>query len=430
MIKNVDGTYIYLVVPAKYECVYTKLLVKMSDLGVDLLKDCASTCRGLNRQVLNCWNMFQAACCAYEAGEYKKADLLINYINASLKFACTDGVSPAITNFKVNVADLKGDQEIEVSQATFSIDNIEAAKPNSLSITYKNTNTVIQINLPLESPCDFVGMQRLDVKVGETHTWFATIQDADGNEYKSNEYSVTVMEDDKPSISSFSLNIPTTVTGSQTISYDKATFTIGNKAKAKPNSLSIYSTKPGTEDVLIINGLSIDSPVSFASKVIEMTEGNHYYWKATIEGNDGAIYASNTFAVNCIAPPKEAIMYWGPATVNGSAGAVAFKSKTATELMALPGRQQHKVVGSENDTFTINQTENVHWLLIPDGMTLVHAEYGDALVSVLWDNGTKKGAYKEPFDAGEYDGIHYTMFFLYNPSGGFSEDIRITCKND
>ena len=48
MIKNVDGTYIYLVVPAKYECVYSKLLVMMSDLGVDLLKDCASTCSGLN----------------------------------------------------------------------------------------------------------------------------------------------------------------------------------------------------------------------------------------------------------------------------------------------------------------------------------------------------------------------------------------------
>ena len=63
-------------------------------------------------------------------------------------------------------------------------------------------------------------------------------------------------------------------------------------------------------------------------------------------------------------------------------------------------------------------------------MTLVHAEYGDALVSVLWNNGTKKGAYKKPFDAGEYDGIHYTMFFLYNASGGFSENIRITCKNN
>lgn len=429
MIKNVDGTYIYLVVPAKYECVYTKLLVKMSDLGVDLLKDCASTCRGLNRQVLNCWNMFQAACCAYEVGEYKKADLLINYVNASLNFACTDKQSPAISNFKVNVANLKGNQRIEVSQATFSIDNIDSAKPDSLSIYYKNTDTVIQANKPLTSPLDFDESQMLDVEVGKTYTWYATIEDSDGNVYKSNEYTVAVAEDDKPSISSFVLNIPTTVTGAQTVTYDKATFAIGNKSKAKPNSLTIYQVEAGG-DVALQENLSIDSPVTFATLSIAMAEGKQYKWRAKIEGNNGASYYSNIYTVNCVAPPKELTMYWGPATVNGSAGAVAFKSKTATELMALPGRQSKKIVGSSAQTFTINQTENVHWLLIPDGMNLVHAEYGDVLVSVLWDNNTKKGAYKEPFDAGEYDGIHYTMFFLYNPSGGFSEDIRITCKND
>lgn len=429
MIKNVDRTYIYLVVPAKYECVYTKLLVKMSDLGVDLLKDCASTCRGLNRQVLNCWNMFQAACCAYEAGEYKKADLLINYVNASLNFACTNKQSLAISNFKVNVTNLKGNQRIEVSQATFSIDNIDSAKPDSLSIYYKNTNTLIQTNRPLTSPLDFDESQMLDVEVGKTYTWYATIEDSDGNIYKSNEYTVAVAEDDKPSISRFTLNIPTTVTGAQTVTYDKATFAIGNKSKTKPNSLTIYQVEAGG-DVALQENLSIDSPVTFATLSIAMAEGKQYKWRAKIEGNDGTSYYSNIYTVNCVAPPKELTMYWGPATVNGSAGAVAFKSKTATELMSLPSRQSKKIVGNSAQTFTINQTENVHWLLIPDGMTLVHAEYGNVLVSVLWDNGTKKGAYKEPFDAGEYDGIHYTMFFLYNPSGGFSEDIRITCKND
>ena len=429
MIKNVDGTYIYLVVPAKYECVYTKLLVKMSDLGIDLLKDCASTCRGLNRQVLNCWNMFQAACCAYEAGEYKKADLLINYVNASLNFACTNKQSPTISNFKVNVTNLKGNQRIEVSQATFSIDNIDSAKPDSLSIYYKNTNTIIQTNRPLTSPLDFDESQMLDIEVGKTYTWYATIEDSDGNVYKSNEYTVAVAEDDKPSISSFTLNIPTTVTGAQTVTYDKATFAIGNKSKAKPNSLTIYQVEAGG-DVALRENLSIDSPVTFTTLSIAMAEGKQYKWRAKIEGNDGASYYSNIYTVNCVAPPKELTMYWGPATVNGSAGAVAFKSKTATELMSLPGRQSKKIVGSSAQIFTINQTENVHWLLIPDGMTLFHAEYGDVLVSVLWDNGTKKGAYKKPFDAGEYDGIHYTMFFLYNPSGGFSEDIRIICKNN
>lgn len=429
MIKNVDGTYIYLVVPAKYECVYTKLLVKMSDLGVDLLKDCASTCRGLNRQVLNCWNMFQAACCVYEVGEYKKADLLINYVNASLNFACTNKQSPTIANFKVNVANLKGNQRIEVSQATFTIDNIDSAKPDSLFIYYKNTDTVIQAAKPLTSPLDFDKSQMLDVEVGKTYTWYATIKDSDGNLYKSNEYTVAVAEDYKPSISSFALNIPTTVIGDQTVTYDKATFVIGNKSKVKPNSLTIYQVEAGG-DIALQENLSIDSPVTFATLSIAMAKGKQYKWRAKIEGNDGTSYYSNIYTVNCFAPLKELTMYWGPAIVTGSDGAVAFKSKTATELMSLPGRQSKKIIDNFAQTFTINQTTNVHWLLIPDGMTLVHAEYGDTLVSVLWDNGTKKGAYKRPFDAGKYNGIHYTMFFLYNPSGGFPEDIRITCKNN
>lgn len=57
MIQNEDGTYVYLTVPLKYNCVYTKLLIMVSDLGIDLIKDCTSTCKGINRQVINCWNM-------------------------------------------------------------------------------------------------------------------------------------------------------------------------------------------------------------------------------------------------------------------------------------------------------------------------------------------------------------------------------------
>ena len=81
MRKNEDGMYTYLDVPSKYNCVYKKLLIKLSDLGVDMIKDCTSTCKGINRQVINCWNMFQSVCAAYTLGYWKQADLLINYIN-------------------------------------------------------------------------------------------------------------------------------------------------------------------------------------------------------------------------------------------------------------------------------------------------------------------------------------------------------------
>lgn len=98
MIKNSDGTYTYLVVPNEYYDVYVKLLVRMSDIGIDLVKDCSSTCKGNNRNSINCWNMFNAACAAYALGERHKAAFLINYIIKDLKLDCAEIEVQDITN--------------------------------------------------------------------------------------------------------------------------------------------------------------------------------------------------------------------------------------------------------------------------------------------------------------------------------------------
>lgn len=193
MIKNADGTYIYLVVPAKYECIYTKLLVSMSDLGIDLIKDCSATCRGINRQVLNCWNMFQGACCAYEMGEEKKADLMINYINAQLKYKCGEidpERIPTITNFKLNVRDVIGNQTITINRAEFTLTNPDLVQDNSLKVIYLNDNTVIAEGLSINSPVDITPLN-LDVKVGSTYSWKLVVTGTDGKEYSSNTYSIT-----------------------------------------------------------------------------------------------------------------------------------------------------------------------------------------------------------------------------------------------
>ena len=87
--SQLDTTnYIYLIVPIKYKCVYTSLLVKMSEAGISILADCSSCCSGNNRQLINCWIIFQAACAAYDLSETKKADLYINYIIAQLGLQC------------------------------------------------------------------------------------------------------------------------------------------------------------------------------------------------------------------------------------------------------------------------------------------------------------------------------------------------------
>ncbi len=81
--------YIYLSIPAKYVCLYHKLLVYLADLGTDLIKDCQAGCNAANKSVLNCWNMFQALCAEHALHEdespTEKETLLYKYITAQLE---------------------------------------------------------------------------------------------------------------------------------------------------------------------------------------------------------------------------------------------------------------------------------------------------------------------------------------------------------
>lgn len=79
------GKNILMVIPDEYKNTYDVLLKKLANYGKDLLDDCSSTCKSANKQLTICWNMFQAACAAYQIGDTKKADLLIKYINTCMK---------------------------------------------------------------------------------------------------------------------------------------------------------------------------------------------------------------------------------------------------------------------------------------------------------------------------------------------------------
>lgn len=84
MIKNSNGTEIYLIVPASYEVVYKELLNKLIGDGQDILNDCSCDCKSPNRQLINCWNIFQGACASYALGRYKEANFMIYYITNQL----------------------------------------------------------------------------------------------------------------------------------------------------------------------------------------------------------------------------------------------------------------------------------------------------------------------------------------------------------
>lgn len=195
MRKNEDGMYTYLDVPSKYNCVYKKLLIKLSDLGVDMIKDCTSTCKGINRQIINCWNMFQSACAAYTLGYWKQADLLINYINNSLQFGCdeyTTDEKPVFMIFELNIPiTITGSQKIKYNEANFVIANREYVVEDTLTIyqVINERENIIASGLSVNSPVKFNELV-LNAEVGQVYIFRASVEGQDGETYYSNDYIV------------------------------------------------------------------------------------------------------------------------------------------------------------------------------------------------------------------------------------------------
>lgn len=82
---EIDPKYAYMMIPAKYVCVYHKLLVYLTDFGQSLVNDCSAACKPPNKTVVDCWNMFQSALACYNLGRIKEADFYIEYINKQLE---------------------------------------------------------------------------------------------------------------------------------------------------------------------------------------------------------------------------------------------------------------------------------------------------------------------------------------------------------
>ena len=79
---QIEPEYIYVTIPAEYICVYHRILAMLADYGEDMLNDCKASCTDRNSNVIECFNMFNAACAARLIGQNKKAQLIINYIKA------------------------------------------------------------------------------------------------------------------------------------------------------------------------------------------------------------------------------------------------------------------------------------------------------------------------------------------------------------
>ena len=82
---DIKPEFLYLTIPAEYVCIYHKLLVYLADFGKKLLDDCSAVCKGNNKTVVDCWNLFQSALACKSLGQDKQASLFIDYINKQLE---------------------------------------------------------------------------------------------------------------------------------------------------------------------------------------------------------------------------------------------------------------------------------------------------------------------------------------------------------
>lgn len=119
---NVTEVYkesgIAMYIPLKYTAVYKAIIILFSELGEDMLKDCNSFCKNKNKNIIECYTLFECALSAHNNNNFKLADLIINYLKKELNI---------MANLNKNKL-----------SCTFPLDN----KGNiNLFIEYENDNT-------------------------------------------------------------------------------------------------------------------------------------------------------------------------------------------------------------------------------------------------------------------------------------------------
>lgn len=81
---EITPEYVYIAIPAKYVCLYHRILILLSQYGEESLKDCNAACTSRNKNIINCYNIFSSAIAAYKLEKTKLAETLIKYIESTI----------------------------------------------------------------------------------------------------------------------------------------------------------------------------------------------------------------------------------------------------------------------------------------------------------------------------------------------------------
>ena len=147
------------------------------------------------RNILNAWNLFNAACIAYETSATNKSDYIVNYIKGLLEFNCPDEEdeynTPVLKNFALSVIYSADEPMIDIDKATLSYEHENNLIDNSLKLINNNTNEVIASNLPISR---IINLNITDYRgnAGETIGFVLEATDVKGATIRSNVFNVTI----------------------------------------------------------------------------------------------------------------------------------------------------------------------------------------------------------------------------------------------
>ena len=257
---SLSDEWIYLTVPKAYQCVFEKLLNKLATWGQELLDDCTVSCKGQNRNILNAWNLFNAACIAYNTSATNKSDYIVDYVKGLLGFNCPaedDYNTPVLKNFVLDVIYSADGPMIDIEGATVSYENENNLVRNSLKLINTNNNEVVVSYLPISRNIDldipdYVG------EPGETIGFVLEATDIKGSIIRSNVYNVVIPNvepGETPTIRIKSVNIPVDANGTS-CEIHGLTAVCTNIDKFNSNGLSAYVKTGGGAYQLIQNHIT------------------------------------------------------------------------------------------------------------------------------------------------------------------------------
>lgn len=369
MITDSTGQNIYLVVPAIYKKVYEQLLIKMADYGVDILNDCSSTCKGGNRTLLSCWNMFQSACAAYNTGEVKKSALLINYI---IKQLCLDiddedtggddGGEKYSIKFIPDAGTYKADGENKVISINRSsnVNDYSVTVSNSWIHFDKNTNTIsVDANNTTSTRVGYITVTSIPGNAMDIYTVTQNGKSGGPKQLISTKY-------DTPDLRASYVDIP--VNGG--ISTPNVSYSVGYT-----NIYSDGSTERGT---LTTSGTLVYSVIDYHQyyTTLDNTNGNINRYTANTERSRLKVATVRvTLVIPGVAPVSTDVdVYQAPVTSTTKAIKVV---PADIEFTNASGNKNVEVIDVYNNIDVIKATSAYDWLSYKDGKVYVTANNGN-----------------------------------------------------